>query len=515
MNTELRPAPDFEARIAAFSRWPTRAWLIALPAVPLVGLLAFFAVGRIRHLPRWALGLLSVFFAAQLVAALFTPSPLLSLGLAALRALLVIALLALGFALRRSDVLRTMLVGLGVVYLSALAHSWSELGAAFFTSRLSHPYFYAPALGMMGALGVWIAVTAVGGKLSWRVPVAALAMAVVLLSGSRGPLLALSVGLLAASSVRWRLAPATLAVTGTVVLVALAAGNASSNIGRLWSDDANGRDVHWRDVLSVVRTYPVGGVGPYQLGTYMPSQHGSCLLENVYAARGSTCPAEVMAMSNALTIAHNDLLQRLGEAGFVGLLGHVAALGLVLGAAWRSRDATLVAITFGLTFIGVIDNVTLPSVGLMEVFWLAGGMALARSPTAARLNAPSWPVWSSVVFAWLALPLWTLFGAPQGPSERPRLLALTAPARWAPSGTYPLYADVLVPGGAFRLEVRACAPTCESIKIIEVSGDRWQGWLNVAVPERRPLRLQLGVLPREATVTRFDMLATHEWVVRE
>ena len=73
------------------------SWLIAfIPVFPPLYLIAFGSLKLLRTLPLTARYVLFFFASTQLMAALFTPRPLLSLGLAVVRTVLILAMISAG-----------------------------------------------------------------------------------------------------------------------------------------------------------------------------------------------------------------------------------------------------------------------------------------------------------------------------------------------------------------------------------------------------------------------------------
>lgn len=491
-------------------RLVTSIWLALLPVIPLLSVLAYPALRSSPRLPRSVAVVLGVYVATQLLAALFTPHPLLSLVLAAARSLLLVALLTIGYHLGRTEHLRPLLIGLGVIYVTAFVSSFMQFGPGFLTQRLVHPYSYATALGMFGTLGVWMAVTARGDSLWWRVPFTTLAGSVLLLSGSRGPLLALIVGLLAASLVKARFAAVTLGLTGIVLVGLFVVRPDAANLERLADTGATNRDLYWQDTLSVVRAHPFAGVGPYQLGAYLTPQQPECQLQAFLERTGRSCAPWFASLSDIFVVSHNIVLQHLGESGFIGLAGAFLVFGLIASAVWRSRQPLPSALFFGLFVIGAVDFVTFPSVGFMEILFLAGGVALAHRP---QNTSNDIPAWSAVILFVTALPLVALTPLARTPTKRTTLIELDAPAHWEKSEPYPVRASLTFPQGQYRLALRVCHQTCVTANILNIEGSAWEGWINAPLRQPAPMRLQLQLLPREPSVLAFQPYASREWSV--
>ncbi|WP_029479778.1 O-antigen ligase family protein [Deinococcus marmoris] len=367
------------------------SWLIALvPILPPLYLVALGALGHLRTLPLTARYLLFFFASTQLVAALFTPRPLLSLGLAAARTLLILAMIAAGVYLRDSRNLRPLLWGQLIIFVTAWGYTLYTQGWAGIQDRLGHPYYYVVSLGLVAVVALWITVFWRGGGW-WRWPAGGAALVTFLAAGSRGPLLALGVGSLAALAFAgrgrrwWVLLPAAL-------VLGLAALTSSLNlpfkpVERLLNDQTSGREYVWRDAAQGWRTSPLGGVGPYQGGPYLTYLFkDGCQLTPTLARNGVACPDGLSRWSSVWLIAHNAWLHWLLETGITGTLGLVAVMGYALWRAALLGDALTIAVLYGFTAMNVVDVViALPSPHFAELWWAAVGLSLL--PRAAREQA--------------------------------------------------------------------------------------------------------------------------------
>lgn len=370
---------------------PRLAWLIALvPVFPPLYLAAFAALRYWRALGPLARGVVLFYLGTQLAAALLAPDPLASVPLALVRGLFVVALVLAGVRLADLRWLHYLLAGLAVVYLLAFWTSYDAFGAQFLARRLVHPYYTTVSIGLAGAVGVLLA-------LDWRGPawlrlgVGLLALAALAFSGSRGAMAVLVVGLVLWFAVHFRRVAWAAVVAGVAaagVYVAATLGQHIPALARLLSLNLSGRDRVWEGALEAIQAHPWGGVGPYQLGPWLVDLYRKgCHLWQGAAVLDLGCPDWLEPFYGAWLIAHNLLLHALGETGVVGTLGFLALLALVGWAALRAREPLLAAIFFGYLVMSLVDNpMAVPSLHLAEVFWVAGGMALARSGLAVALE---------------------------------------------------------------------------------------------------------------------------------
>jgi O-antigen ligase len=198
------------------------AWGLALsPLLPPLSLLAPLFLPWLRRLPRAALLLLLAYALSLLLPAL--PLGREALLLAALRLLYVLGLVGAGVALARTGVGPMPLgYGLFLLYISALLVSFSIHGELVREERLLHPFHSPVGLGFMGSLGVLLALHL---RYPWpfRVMLGFMGVLVLLLTASRGGLLALALGG-AASLIFHRRGWMALAAVGLVLSLAFFSG---------------------------------------------------------------------------------------------------------------------------------------------------------------------------------------------------------------------------------------------------------------------------------------------------
>lgn len=435
-------------------------WLAALPALYVISPLALLALPQLRRLPHVVWWILGFYALSQQLPALFAPEPLLASGLALARTGLMFGLIGVGTALAQTERLRWLGWGLLAVYVTALAFTLLG-GTDLLIQRLSHPYMTPITLGLAGALGVWLALFA-GGRLLWRVPLGLLALGVLLLSGSRGPLAAALVGAVAGFLVRRGRRVALGVLAGAALL---AGGFYLGNrlevgaITRLGSADTTGRDIVWSNTLGVIRSEPWSGVGSYRLGTRLAPPGGSCELFVSTGGEVPTCPAWVEALGNPWLIAHNVSLQQLAETGPLGLLGLFVLLGAVAAATLQSRDPLMVAVVSGLLIATANDNTLLvPSPFFAEVFWVVAGTQLTR------LRAVGWDTGGLAAGLMLALSLPLLATALPTPARPPaRLTLLNAPTLVTSPRDYRVFMQFGAPPGKYRAVLQGCLTSCSTI----------------------------------------------------
>jgi len=375
-----------EAPVSPPPRWVS--WLIALtPIFPPLYLAAFATLGYLRRLPLTARRVLFFFAATQLIAALFTPAPLTSVGLAALRTAEALAMVAAGAYLKDSRFLRPLLWGQLAIFASAWAYTLGTQGWEGVQARLGHPYYYVVTLGLVAVIALWLIVFWGGGG-GGPGPAGLFALATLLASGSRGPLLALFTGSVAALAFQrdkqrrpWLLLPAV----GLVILamVSFKAQIPFKPVERLLNDQTSGRELVWKDAVQGWQTSPVGGVGPYQGGPYLTYLFkDGCQLTPILERNEIRCPEGISRWASVLLIAHNVWLHWLLETGVIGTAGLFVVTLYGLRLAILQRMQLALAILFGFAAMNMVDVVlTLPSVHFAELWWLLTGTLFAGVET--------------------------------------------------------------------------------------------------------------------------------------
>ena len=373
-------SPEASPQGQAAPRW--LPWVIGLtPVFPPLYLTAFGGLRALRGLPMLARWVLLFFAVTQLAAAVFTPRPLVSLGLAALRVLFVLAMISAGVWLRDSRRLRPLVWGYTVVFGTAWLYTLATLGLSGIQGRLGHPYYYIVSLGLLGAICLWLVVSWRGASPWWRIPVGALAAVTMVATGSRGPLLAFVVGIVAATLNGGRhflrlLIP--LLLIGVAAFGLVPQLRAVNPLERLATGGLTGRDEVWQNAWDAFQFNPVGGSGPYQLGPYLTFLYkDGCTLNPVLEKNGIHCPAWLRPYTGAWLIAHNAALHVLAETGVLGALGYLALFLLGAWRTWQSRDSLLVAVFWGYTAMNTVDVViAVPSPHFAELAWVVLGLSL-------------------------------------------------------------------------------------------------------------------------------------------
>jgi len=324
------------------------------------------------------------FVVTQLVAALFTPRPLVSLGLAALRCLFFLGMVAAGAYLKDGKRLRPLVWG----YLFTFAVAWGfELAshgtARVMEGRLGHPFYYTVSLGIISTITIWILVAWKGAAPWWRFAIGALALVTLIATGSRGPLLALAVGALAAvllGNLRYLRALAVGAVVVVGAFGLLPGLRSVIPLERFASSDLSGREQVWQGAAQAFADSPIGGQGTYQIGEYLWFLYKDpCRVTVALMEAGVGCPAWLDQFKGAWLTAHNVVLHSLAETGLVGTVGLLVVFLATALAVWRTRDGLLVSLFWGFMALSLVEVVTTgPSPHFAELFWVVVGMAFAR-----------------------------------------------------------------------------------------------------------------------------------------
>ena len=363
-----------------------KVYLALVPIFPLLYLAGFYGLKFLKGLSPIARYALFGFLGLELLAALLSPRPGVSFALALLRGLFILGLIGVGIWLRDSQRLGYLLYGYAAVYLAALWTSWEVWGVRLFRwARLVHPYYTTVSLGLAAAVGILLAVGVKGLPRWFRVLAGALALVVLLFAGSRGALLALFVGAMAAAALGGGRFLKAVGVGGVAVGVALFLAESERKVGAITRvlnlKHLAGRDQIWEGAVAAFRSHVWGGTGPYQLGPYLAwSYDQGCHLWLGAEKLGLACPSWLGPFRGAWLIAHNIWLHALGETGIIGTLGWALLYVFATYAVIKARDPLVAAIFFGFMAMGLVDNPTLvPSRSLAELFWVAVGIAIVRS----------------------------------------------------------------------------------------------------------------------------------------
>ncbi|MGQ9692659.1 MAG: O-antigen ligase family protein [Thermaceae bacterium] len=351
-----------------------RPLLLALaPLFPPLALFSLLALPHLRRLSRLAQALLFLYALSLLLPALFAPHPL-ALPLAVFRLVYALGLVGLGVHLGR-QALPHLGYGLFATYLLALATTVYLFGDQAGQVRLLHPFHSPVGLGLLGAVGVLLALYH-RYPLPFRVLLFLSGGAVLLLSGSRGGMLALLLGGLGGVMAGFG-SRAFRGVGAALLLLGLAYFTENPVSDRFFSAHLSGREGLWYRAVEVVQAHPWTGVGPYVLGQYLQGVSLGCFLFPAWEVKGFHCSGPLLDWGGLWVFAHNHLLQALGESGVWGALGLALLVGGFLAGALG--DGFLFSLLLGFVAMGMVDNpFSIPSPFRGEVFFIAGGMALAR-----------------------------------------------------------------------------------------------------------------------------------------
>ncbi|ADV68609.1 O-antigen ligase family protein [Deinococcus maricopensis] len=506
----MRSAPE---TLSPLPGW-IKPWLAALPALYFLSPLALLGLFALRNLPRPVLWLLIFYALSQLLPALLTPEPLLALALASLRTLLLFGLLGLGQRLQTPKQLRPALIGLSAVYLTALLFS-SLQGVDLLTTRLTHPYMTSITLGLVSAYGIWLCIF-LPGRWLWRLPIGLLALTVLLLSGSRGPLLVMGIGLLTGFLVnqgrKW--------LVGTLLAGAIILAGGVSFLGqrtqlaalnRLEQLDLTGRQFIWQNTLSIIQNAPLSGVGSYRLGHSLASP-SECYTFTRPNERNA-CPAWARALGQPWLIAHNATLQQWAETGPLGTLGLFLLLGAALWISVTRRDPLASAFLTGVLLLNVTDNTLLvPGPFIGEMFWIVVGLQLRqfRLPDlgGAGMTGAGLLLLLSIPIIAMSLP---------GRNEQAVSLQLqffAADPHPARADPYGIVAQFKGRPGRYTVSFNTCFEGCRALQTAALTVQDNRGVLAVPDLKLSPIpeqRVELRIYPAEGITLR--PIATYSWPV--
>ncbi|MHA0042725.1 O-antigen ligase family protein [Deinococcus sp. PEB2-63] len=487
-------------------------WLALLAPLYVISPLALVGLANLNALPGAAKILLVVFVLSQQLPALLTETPLQASLSSLVRTLLTAGLVGMGASWQSSN--RLMPISVGLVIVMGTAVLMTLLGGIpLLSSRLSHPYMTPITLGLAGALCIWLALFGQASR-AWRLFIGCAGVSVLLLSASRGPLLAAVIGVAAGLLVHSSRRRVLMGVGAAVLLAAgistLSVGEGNGLLTRLVQSDTNGRDLVWANALSAYQSAPLTGVGPYFLGRHLQSPGTSCELWT--GPTGTmTCPSWLKDIGSPWLIAHNGALHQLAETGPLGLAGLFILIGAVVLVAWRSRDALGTAVLSGLLVANMTDNTLIaPSAFYAETFWLIAGVQLSRT----RELKFSQGLTGAALLALLAFPVWVAaLSARPGPPGT--LLFIRAPESVTTPQGYTTYTSWRLVPGQYRLVLRSCLRSCAPVQVTSID-TRGRETISLEITgsiRNVPLQnLQLQLYPATAGTDALP-LATHEWSV--
>jgi O-antigen ligase len=207
---------------------------------------------------------------------------------------------------------------------------------------MGHPLTlgYCQALMVVSSLGLALMERGSRAKISWYL-IALMSMIVLILSGSRGPLLVAVIA--CATSVPgsvWRRHWRILAVVGALSASLFMASGSFSRYLEIFTANQGGdaRLTHWQVFRDIFLDFPVFGIGPAASREAISAYYKS------------------LGANDNIRLAHNAFLQFAGEFGLVGLLG---ALNLIWG--WVRLSSDLSAARYamrGLTLAVILGAMT-------------------------------------------------------------------------------------------------------------------------------------------------------------
>ena len=304
-----------------------------------------------------------------------------------------LTLLAVGVVLgtRSKDIELYLIVTLIIDAVSGLL-VLRQLGGAGTTDRFGLTDQNVIALGIQGAEGLMVATYfLLRGKHRWQRGFAAcvmpLSLVALLASGSRGPVLGGSAGLLAVlamvsrsrqTALRLAVVVAFFVVSFTVVAKVVPSAAVHRSLGTITGTrsglNSNGRNQLWAAGWQTFVAHPVLGVGTGSFAT---------------VARRDVCPGPGCRDK----YPHNVLLETAAELGIAGALLMVTILvsaGNLILKAWRrgGREGDQASIVFGLFVAATTTSMLTGDLSGDATIWLAGGIALGLSLNAGRVRAP-------------------------------------------------------------------------------------------------------------------------------
>lgn len=497
------------------SRPPRRSGGRLLGWLPLIPPLSVLTVGALRDwrsLPGTLRAALLLFVLTQVVAALLSPQPMVSLLLGGLRGAVICGLVAYGARAGRDLNLRPFALGVAALCVAALVTQsllgWRTPQGTF--RALEFVYANANSLSVLGVLLVCLALWDRSWG-AWRWPLGTLGLAVAVLGQGRMAWLACAVGLLAA----WRGRRATLTRSALLLLAlgALAWAPARQALVTVLGPAISGREAVWETAARVADRWPWGGAGAYQYGAQAQAFPDGCAVPDTLTrlAPGG-CPAWLTGVRQPFLIAHNGVLHVLAESGRVGLPGWLILWGTLLWGAWRSGWPLARAVVAGMLTMNVLDNATIiPSVGYAELFFVLGGAAYAAVPHSRAALGLGLLTGAALGVLTLLAP-WVL-GRP-APLPPVTLRTLLLPPTYQAGEVYAIYTDLHISTVApLYLAIEQCDAQQRCLRIggSTIPRGSVQDWVYARLRPGGEQRLRLVLSDAQRTANGFVL---REWVVQ-
>jgi O-antigen ligase len=219
----------------------------------------------------------------------------------------------------------------GSVVTAAYSIATGSYGAAGRLSGIFDPNYFAAELIPAIVVGFFLALTKNGRTRIFAAIVVAFDMVAFALTQSRGGIIGLCVGLIAAGVVAGRARPRVIAAIliiaaiGIGYYVAFAPYHVRNTFSGSLSGASSGRADEWRIAARMFRNHPFGGVG---LGNFV-------VLEPSYSTQTFNLSFVNLVVTRPL-VAHNSYLEIAAELGLGGVALFIAILGLI---AYRARRA--------------------------------------------------------------------------------------------------------------------------------------------------------------------------------
>lgn len=352
----------------------------------------------------------------------------------------------------------------GVLAAAAVLCVWALL--SHHGARLEGPVGYANGLGLVAAIGALLALRRRATLVLLAVFVPAL-----ILTYSRGSLVALAAGVVVLAALRLRARPRLLAALAGVCVLAAAAyllgahrGGVESNgnvSGRLTSISGNGRGGYWRVALHEARAHPAlgGGAGTWSRWWLLRRPNANGALD-----------------------AHSLYLETLAELGPFGLALLLVALALPFAGARRAPPTWTAAYVALLVHAALDWDWELPAVALCGL--LCGAALVAAASRERRVLLPARVAVVAVAAAAAVFVLQVGNAAISSASyalNANRLAAAAHDARraddWQPWSTQPK----LLLGEAKLAAGNVDGAAADFERVVRRDPGDWEGWYQLAL----------------------------------
>ncbi|NTY01070.1 O-antigen ligase [Deinococcus sp. JMULE3] len=422
-----------------------------------------------------------------------------------------------GFHLNNKDI-KYLIPGICLASIIAIFYSyWPDFGLSEM-KRLIHPYFTTTTLGFIGSIAIILSFEIISRNPIPRIILFLSGATLFTFSYSRGAILMAAVYAVVKFSVVLSLKKSE--GKSYIAYMPLAFGliaigvSTTTPIGeRLLSSSLSGRELIWDQAISNIDSYRNYGNGIIGFGQSIASLHDSSACTNT-SNKEFFCDFLDGGFHNAWLIAHNGILQNLGESGVTGLFSIVFIFGIFIYAAAKSRSIAGISIIGGMILADAFDNtLSFQTFFISSIPLIYGGMSIksAFSDDTQSLRGNSM-LTAFVIFAIWYAPLVPLQLDNQHTSE----LRVWHSNSIGESKIYSIVTEKISPTS--YVQVDACNnELCRSTAIYEPQ--RGKNYTSFTIESRilpqPPLVLRLKIRDQSTPAWKSNLFSEGSWAINE